>query len=100
MLDIPYKEHELIKEVIKDYFLNENDKINNKNKNNKNNNKKNKKNNKINLYVGDARKIVKVLENKNYNIVFHDAFSPQRDAVLYTVDFLKEIYKKWMMMLF
>ena len=92
-LDIPYKEHELIKEVIKDYFLNENCKNNNKNKNNKNNNKKNKKN-KINLYVGDARKIVKVLENKNYNIVFHDAFSPQRDAVLYTVDFLKKIYKK------
>ncbi len=75
-LNIPYKEHELIKEVIKDYFLNNNS-----------NNKR------INLHVGDARKIVKNL-NKKYNIVFHDAFSPQRDAVLYTVDFLKEIYNK------
>ena len=85
-LDIPYKEHELIKEVIKDYFLN-------KRSNNKKIENKDIKNNKINLYVGDARKIVKKLDKK-YNIVFHDAFSPQRDAVLYTVDFLKEIYKK------
>ncbi|WP_018153665.1 MnmC family methyltransferase [Methanothermococcus thermolithotrophicus] len=75
-LDIPYKEHELVKECINNYFLN------------KNENEK-----KINLHVGDARKIIKNMDKK-YNIVFHDAFSPQRDAVLYTVDFLKEIYKR------
>ncbi|AEH06981.1 MnmC family methyltransferase [Methanothermococcus okinawensis] len=93
-LNIPYKEHELIKELIKDYFLKNNNYNNNKNNLNRTNNVGAcSKNDKITLYLGDARKIVKNL-NKTYNIVFHDAFSPQRDAVLYTVDFLKEIYKK------
>ncbi len=81
-LDVPYNEHEIIKDVIKDYFLNKNSTNNDINKN------------KINIYVGDARKIIKKMNYKSYDIVFHDAFSPQRDAVLYTVDFLREIYKK------
>jgi len=93
-LDIPYREHEMIKEVIKSYFLNKNNKNNVINNNgNKNIHNDINGNNKINLYVGDARDIIKKL-GKKYNIVFHDAFSPQRDSVLYTVDFLNEIYKK------
>jgi len=79
---VTYNEHEIIKDVIKDYFLNKNSTNNDINKN------------KINIYVGDARKIIKKMNYKSYDIVFHDAFSPQRDAVLYTVDFLREIYKK------
>ncbi|XRO75273.1 MnmC family methyltransferase [Methanocaldococcus sp. 28A] len=80
-LDIPYKEHEIIKDKVREYFLNKigieyNSPYNN-----------------INLYVGDARKYI-IKGDKKYNIVFHDAFSPKRDPTLYTYDFLKEIYKR------
>ena len=80
-LDIPYEEHEIIKDKVREYFLN---KIGIEYKSDYDN---------INLYVGDARKFI-IKSDKKYDVVFHDAFSPQRDAVLYTVDFLKEIYKK------
>lgn len=80
-LDIPYKEHEIVKDKVREYFLN---KIGIKYKSDYNN---------VNLYVGDARKFIKE-NNKKYNVVFHDAFSPKRDPTLYTYDFLKEIYKK------
>ncbi|ABR55739.1 protein of unknown function DUF752 [Methanococcus aeolicus Nankai-3] len=83
-LDIPFKEHEIIKEVIENHLMSD--------ENNNNNNTKNKN---INIYEGDARQILIDLKksNKKYNIVFHDGFSPQRDSVLYTVDFLKNIYE-------
>ncbi len=76
-LDIPLPEHNIVKKVIENYFKGED------------NNTKN-----IKLYVGDARNIVKKLKDNYYDIIFHDAFSPQRDCVLYTVDFLKILYDK------
>jgi tRNA U34 5-methylaminomethyl-2-thiouridine-forming methyltransferase MnmC len=84
-LYIPFKEeHEIIKEAIKNHILKDNLPKYCKNQNQQ-----------INIYEGDARKIVIDLKklNKKYNIVFHDGFSPQRDSVLYTVDFLKNIYE-------
>ncbi|EHP87045.1 MnmC family methyltransferase [Methanotorris formicicus] len=75
-LNIPFKEHEIIKNSIKNFFMGEETK-----------------NLKIRVFNEDARKVIKRLDKK-YDIVFHDAFSPQRDPILYTVDFLKEIYKK------
>ncbi|AEF95577.1 MnmC family methyltransferase [Methanotorris igneus] len=75
-LNIPFKEHEIIKEAIKNFFKG-----------------KDAENSKIRIFNEDARKAIKRLDKK-YDIVFHDAFSPQRDPILYTVDFLKEIYKK------
>ncbi|ADC70185.1 protein of unknown function DUF752 [Methanocaldococcus sp. FS406-22] len=80
-LDIPYKEHEIIKDKVREYFLN---KIGIEYKSDYDN---------INLYVGDARKFI-IKSDKKYNVVFHDAFSPKRDPTLYTYDFLKEIYKR------
>ena len=80
-LDIPYKEHEIIKDKVREYFLN---KIGIEYKSDYDN---------INLYVGDARKFI-IKSNKKYDVVFHDAFSPKRDPTLYTYDFLREVYKK------
>jgi len=74
-LDIPYGEHNIIKDRIRDLLEGDRSKSN------------------INIYLEDGRSAIKKLEGE-YNIVFHDAFSPQRDAVLYTVDFLREVYKK------
>ncbi|WP_456472896.1 MnmC family methyltransferase [Methanocaldococcus sp.] len=80
-LDIPFKEHEIIKDKVREYFLN---KIGIKYKSEYDN---------INIYVEDARKFI-VNCNKKYDVVFHDAFSPKRDPTLYTYDFLREIYKR------
>ena len=74
-LDIPYEEHNIIKDRIRDFLDGDRSKGS------------------INIYLEDGRSAIKRLEG-GYNVVFHDAFSPQRDAVLYTVDFLREVYKK------
>jgi len=74
-LDIPYEEHNIIKDRIREFFEGDISKSN------------------INIYLEDGRSAIKKLEG-GYNVVFHDAFSPQRDAVLYTVDFLREVYKR------
>ncbi|HID47256.1 MAG TPA: hypothetical protein EYP47_00910 [Methanococcaceae archaeon] len=74
-LDIPYEEQEIIKDRIRAFLEGERSRGD------------------INVYLGDGRDVIKRLEG-GYNIVFHDAFSPQRDAVLYTLDFLREVYKK------
>ncbi|HIP16655.1 MAG TPA: hypothetical protein EYG87_01345 [Methanothermococcus okinawensis] len=74
-LDIPYEEHNIIKNRIKDFLEGD---VNRST---------------INIYLEDGRNAIKKLEG-GYNVVFHDAFSPQRDAVLYTVDFLRKVYKK------
>lgn len=47
----------------------------------------------INYYFNDARKSIKSLSNK-YDYVFLDAFSPQKDPTLWTIDFLNEIKQK------
>lgn len=74
-LDIPYEEHALIKDRIRDFLQGD------------------VRRGDINIHLEDGRRVIKKLEG-GYNVVFHDAFSPQRDAVLYTVDFLREVYKK------
>ncbi|ABR55473.1 protein of unknown function DUF752 [Methanococcus vannielii SB] len=72
-LYIPIKEHELIKESILNFF-------------------KGKTGGKIRIFNEDARVTLKRTSLKTYDVVFHDAFSPLKDPVLYTVDFLKLIY--------
>lgn len=49
----------------------------------------NKENKKIKISCGDARQIIPRLPRSQYDVVFHDGFSPANDPVLYTVDFLK-----------
>ena len=44
-------------------------------------------------HYGDARQSIKAL-NKNYDIVFLDAFSPQKDPTLWTIDFLSLIKER------
>ncbi|ENN96721.1 hypothetical protein J422_00736 [Methanocaldococcus villosus KIN24-T80] len=74
-LDIPFEEHEIIKDKIREHFL-PNYKSEHEN---------------IKLYIEDARKFIKKSQSC-YDIVFHDAFSPKRDPTLYTYDFLREVY--------
>lgn len=47
---------------------------------------------KITYYFDDARSFIKN-SNIKYDIVFHDGFTPQKDPVLWTIDFLSEIKK-------
>ncbi len=47
----------------------------------------------INYYLGDARKTILQVKNQ-YDIVFLDAFSSQKDPTLWTVDFLYLIKSK------
>ncbi|ADG12907.1 protein of unknown function DUF752 [Methanocaldococcus infernus ME] len=75
-LEIPFKEHEIVKDKIREYFLN---KLGYSYKSKYKN---------IILDVADARKI----NLYNYDIIFHDAFSPKRDPTLYTYNFLKKLY--------
>lgn len=49
------------------------------------------KNLRITLYIGDARKYVKTLEN--IDIVYQDAFSSEVNPELWTVEYFKDIYK-------
>ena len=48
---------------------------------------------KINCFFGDARKSI-FNTNNLYDIVFLDAFSPQKDPTLWTIDFLSVIKSK------
>ncbi len=75
-IDIPLKEHEIIKDKVREYFLN---KLGYSYKSKYKN---------VILTVGDARKV----KFYNYDVVFHDAFSPKRDPTLYTYNFLKKLY--------
>lgn len=63
--------------------------------NNMNNNlEPNKYNNcKINFYYGDARKTI-LQSNNQYDAVFLDAFSSQKDPTLWTIDFLSLVKSK------
>ena len=65
--------------------------ISNNNINSQNINKYNDIN--INFFFDDARKIVIGL-NEYYDIIFLDAFSPQKNPVLWTIDFLSLIKSK------
>lgn len=47
----------------------------------------------LNFYIDDARKSIKTL-NKQYDIVFYDGFSPQKDPTLWTIDFISELKNK------
>ncbi len=49
--------------------------------------------NKISYFTGDARLSINKLSNK-YDIVFLDAFSPQKSLSLWTIDFLAGIKNK------
>ena len=44
----------------------------------------------IRFYVDDARKSIKKLDEK-YDIVFHDGFSPHKQSVLWSEDFILEV---------
>lgn len=48
--------------------------------------------NNLNFYINDARISLKTIDKK-YDIVFLDAFSPQKDPTLWTIDFLSLILK-------
>jgi len=48
---------------------------------------------KISFFYGDARSSLKELNN-TYDIVFLDAFSPQKDPTLWTIDFLHLVKNK------
>ena len=72
-LSLNYEEHAILKKAVSDYFLS-ND------------------NAKINIFCSDARKMMKNKPFSNYDVVFHDGFSPANDPVLYTVEFLKLLY--------
>uniref|UniRef100_A9A7Q6 MnmC-like methyltransferase domain-containing protein n=1 Tax=Methanococcus maripaludis (strain C6 / ATCC BAA-1332) TaxID=444158 RepID=A9A7Q6_METM6 len=73
-LDIPIKEHFIVKNAISEFF-------------------KGNLNQKIRIFNEDARITLLRKDLKKYDYVFHDAFSPANDPVLYTVDFLKLIYE-------
>lgn len=45
-------------------------------------------NQKIQIFCGDARAVLRNKPDMNYDIVFHDGFSPGSDPVLYSVEFL------------
>lgn len=47
----------------------------------------------IEMYWGDARHSITKLKEHDYDIVFLDAFSTQRNSELWTVDFFKQIKK-------
>ncbi|MCS3901464.1 MnmC family methyltransferase [Methanococcus voltae] len=91
-LDIPLKEHEIIKKAYFEFFKN-NIFENTDNKDNEDN-ENNKYINNIRVFNEDARIILQKMPDNYYNIVCHDAFSPARDPVLYTVEFLELLYKK------
>ena len=46
----------------------------------------------IKYHFNDARNVLKNI-NTTYDVIFLDAFSPQKDPTLWTIDFLKQIYK-------
>ena len=46
----------------------------------------------IHFYIDDARKTIKKLDKK-YDIIFHDGFSPQKQAQLWSEEFIQEIAK-------
>ncbi|MBA2860575.1 MnmC family methyltransferase [Methanococcus maripaludis] len=73
-LDIPMNEHLIVKNAISEFF-----KVN--------------RNQKIRIFNEDARITLLRKDLKKYDCVFHDAFSPLNDPVLYTVEFLKLIYE-------
>ncbi len=79
-LDIPLKEHEIVKDKLREYFLNKKgieyiSPYDN-----------------LTINVIDAKKFIE-RTNKKYDIVFHDAFSPRRDNSLYRYEFLKGLYR-------
>ena len=51
------------------------------------------KNKSINYFLGDARKSI-FQTNNLYDVIFLDAFSPQKDATLWTIDFLSVLKMK------
>ncbi|WP_423792481.1 MnmC family methyltransferase [Methanocaldococcus indicus] len=79
-LDIPLKEHEIVKDKIREYFLNKRGIEYTSSYNN------------ITVNVVDAREFIKS-KRLEYDVIFHDAFSPKRDPTLYTLNFLNNLYK-------
>lgn len=54
----------------------------------------NKKDDQINIYCGDARKLLQERKPSLYDLVFHDGFSPANAPQLYTAEFLTLLYSK------
>ncbi|MFA7256785.1 MAG: TIGR01212 family radical SAM protein [Kiritimatiellales bacterium] len=48
---------------------------------------------KIDLRFGDARYLIQGLEDKSFDIVFHDPFSSQHCPELWTVEFFQQLYR-------
>jgi len=46
----------------------------------------------INIFIDDARKAIKLL-NTQHDFIFHDPFTPSKAPILWTVEFLKELYR-------
>ena len=46
---------------------------------------------KIEILLGEARKTVQTLKGKKFDAVYHDAFSPKRNAELWTLEFLGKL---------
>jgi len=42
----------------------------------------------ITILFGDARRTIQTLKGESFNAIFHDAFSPKRNAELWTLEFL------------
>ena len=47
----------------------------------------------IHMHWGDARHTIRQLDDVQFDIVYLDAFSTQRNSELWTLDFFKEIYR-------
>ncbi|MDQ1263844.1 MAG: hypothetical protein QG559_845 [Campylobacterota bacterium] len=45
----------------------------------------------IEIFLGDARKYIKTLKPKSFDIVYQDAFSPKANPALWTYEYFKEI---------
>jgi tRNA U34 5-methylaminomethyl-2-thiouridine-forming methyltransferase MnmC len=45
----------------------------------------------IEIFLGDARKYIKTLKPKSFDIVYQDAFSPKANPTLWTYEYFKEI---------
>ena len=48
---------------------------------------------KINIFIGDARKYIKTLEKKSFDIIYQDAFSSDVNYELWTKEYFDDIYK-------
>ncbi len=46
---------------------------------------------KVEILLGEARETIKTLEGERFDAIYHDAFSPKRNAELWTLEFLGKL---------